>query len=610
IDKLFKQSPEYFNSFWKENKLEAINFILKVLGESNTKNTSIIIKWLEDWAYEIPANLIDNIVSVLKEVPKYENTEEKDRRKEILKKLQDRQRDLHINIGLENWKEKDQETIINNVKRIFKADTRIGYNALINKWLEWIVDGAQRNLVEYVREELKNRGKAILPMVSLLSKDLYSEEIIKDAVIEHVIPQPKLAEFYKKGGDNMDEHVIVEFKEWKNKLEISGRHSELLSVENPENARGFLQQMEIIIKEELKLTCVSVKRETSKKLAEMSDDSLIEFDDKDQINELKEAKKELKKYAIPVISKNLSKEEDSEIRENYSRILGNVGGREAVDALARAVVGNERTRDARQNLLSEYYLIPAKKRSEDAAQILSDAVKEARRTLSLLQWMSMITFGIGILLIAVGVWVAIFSPEGSNQLAGALSGIGGLAGIITHMVKAPLDRIQTAMANLVQIETAFTSFIWELNLNATYIQSQYVKDGILRESDISRTVERIEGAMELAMNLVSVYTDKDDKARYSILRSLNPPQALEGDVIAVYGNNLKNSLGVKNKNGIIAIDHEPIIVEIKEWTDNMVKFVLPNDFGNSVTKTHNISLFIDGIETNTLPLKVVRNTSK
>jgi hypothetical protein len=67
------------------------------------------------------------------------------------------------------------------------------------------------------------------------------------------------------------------------------------------------------------------------------------------------------------------------------------------------------------------------------------------------------------------------------------------------------------MANLVQVETAFTSFIWELNLNGTYIQSKYVAKGESHDEDIKQTVDRIEGAMNLAMILVAVYTEEGQR---------------------------------------------------------------------------------------------------
>ena len=199
----------------------------------------------------------------------------------------------------------------------------------------------------------------------------------------------------------------------------------------------------------------------------MSDSRFFDTDEQHE-----EIKNELSKHAVPVMAARLPKEADVNIRENSARLLGNVSGREAMDALVLAVVGDERTRAARQELLAKYYLDPSKQRSEEAAQILAHAVADARQTLRILRWLNITVFVVGILLLLTGTITALISQELATRVIGGLAGLGGLAGILVEMIKSPLDRIQNAMANLVQIETAFTSFIWELNLNGTFIQSQ------------------------------------------------------------------------------------------------------------------------------------------
>jgi hypothetical protein len=57
---------------------------------------------------------------------------------------------------------------------------------------------------------------------------------------------------------------------------------------------------------------------------------------------------------------------------------------------------------------------------------------------------------------------------------------------------------------LVQLETAFTNFIWELNLNSTYIQSLYVANGRLTDTSIAKTIERMEHAMMLTVKTVQI----------------------------------------------------------------------------------------------------------
>jgi hypothetical protein len=163
------------------------------------------------------------------------------------------------------------------------------------------------------------------------------------------------------------------------------------------------------------------------------------------------------------------------------------------------------------------------------------------------------------------------------------------------------------MANLVQIETAFTSFIWELNLNGTYIQSQYVAEGVLQDKDIAKTVSRIEGAMGLAMNLVSVYTHNGNTLKGNI-KSLSPSVTKAGSEITISGNCLNGVTPGAKGVGMILIDNEPSAVDIKEWNNHEVSFLFPEKLAPAEnSKIYRIGLLVDGVETNTLPLKVVAN---
>jgi hypothetical protein len=179
----------------------------------------------------------------------------------------------------------------------------------------------------------------------------------------------------------------------------------------------------------------------------------------------------LTKHAIPALARQLPNETDLEARESLARALANLGGREVADALVRAVVDEEKKRASRQDLLAKYYLEPSKQQSDDAAKILSGAVAGAKSTLKLLQNLNLTVFVVGMILLVAGVLTSLLNRDAATRLVGGLTGIGGLAGVITQLINNPLDRIQNAMANLVQIETAFASFIWELNLNGTIFKA-------------------------------------------------------------------------------------------------------------------------------------------
>jgi len=216
---------------------------------------------------------------------------------------------------------------------------------------------------------------------------------------------------------------------------------------------------------------------------------------------------ELHSHAIPVLARRLPNESDIETREGIARVLAWVGGREAVAAVTRAIGSEERTRRFRQELLENYYLDPSKKRGEQASEILQGAVAESKRTLRVLQGLNVMVFVVGLVIIGIGLAAALTGEDTSSRVVGLLAALGTLGGLIVQLIYNPLDRIQTSVARLVQLETAFTSFIWELNLNSTYIQSLYVANGRLSDASIAKTVERMEHAMMLTVKAVQITED-------------------------------------------------------------------------------------------------------
>jgi len=106
-----------------------------------------------------------------------------------------------------------------------------------------------------------------------------------------------------------------------------------------------------------------------------------------------------------------------------------------------------------------------------------------------------------------------------------------------------------------------------------YIQSQYVAEGILTNNEISQTVGRIESAMNLAMNLVAVYTEEGRQRVVTRINNLAPAAGEAGRPLAVHGQHLLgDSSQKKERAGIVAINHIPIAAENLSWTDDEVKF--------------------------------------
>lgn len=510
------------------------------------------------------------------------------------------------------------------IRKLIDLNSQDVTRDIVIRWVKWIAwDESYKLLIaETTADYLRMSPQAVLPLVDQFSMKLELDFDLKWYIASQGIPSsfsnmiikiyPELGDRRRKVPNQPKSYYESQGKDLLNSLENRSsafKDLKLQAIKMRWNWRVIVEKtIELLFQEELPVREAKVRERILKLLAEMSDSR---FFDKVQESIEIEMKKELTKNAVPVMAALLPKETDINMREKMARILCNVSGpeaQEAIDALVSVIVGDERTRAARQELLAKYYLDPSKQRSEEAAQILAHAVDDARQTLRVLRWLNIIVFIVGILLLLTGTITAVINQELATRVIGGLAGLGGLTGIMVEMINSPLDRIQNAMANLVQIETAFTSFIWELNLNGTFIQSQYVAEGKLTDDEIGQTVKRIEGAMTLAMNQVSVYTKVGQPRVISRIYDVSPAACPTNSMVTVYGQNLTGDKTEKKKEtGILFIDHKPIKVEKLDWKDQEVSFKLPEKI-NGIEKFIGlvwISLLVDGMETNALPFNVI-----
>jgi len=225
----------------------------------------------------------------------------------------------------------------------------------------------------------------------------------------------------------------------------------------------------------------------------------------------------------------------------------------------------------------------------------------------LLQQLNVATFVMGVLLIMGGVIISVASEELGGRITGVLAGLGGLAAILTQFLKDPLERIQRAMADLVQVQTAFTSFVWELNLNGTYIQSQYVAEGLLTDFDLRQTIGRIDHAMERTMHLIQVYADGQDLKQPTQLHYAVQNEANGDLTVTLFGQSLRGTGEPNEKDKFqLAINHKPVDAHIERWTDQMVIFTLDPTLRAQYNGSSRlwVSLLLNDKETNALPVIV------
>lgn len=423
----------------------------------------------------------------------------------------------------------------------------ITLKAILQKCVVWVASDRNGTLVDRAAAKARYLPGAVVVLLNLLNnrQHLSKQVEIQEYVLYSTLKEqqnPALSRVFKakqkKLADNqkqangkkkkaelleaeedhlikqLDKHTVAELYNWcyamrgrsKSYQDLIDSSIDSIGTRNTLNAKGVYHLakaiLDLLLHEKMIEREITVQKWITEILGEMSDRWYFE----DMEEEYAQIKAQLERLAIEPLSKRLPEEENIDIRENLVKILGNIGGRVAVDALVRTVTGEERKQAARQELLSEYYLKPSKARSEEASILLKDAVESAKRTMRLLQLLNLATFALGVILILGGITIATVSEELGGRVVGFLAGIGGLTAILTQFLKDPLERIQRAVANLVQVQTAFTSFIWKLNLNGTYIQSQYVAEGTLTDFDLRQTVGRIDHAMERTIEMVQVYS--------------------------------------------------------------------------------------------------------
>ncbi len=490
---------------------------------------------------------------------------------------------------------------------------------ILQQCILWVASNQYGPMVDRAAQKARQNSAAVSALINLLNnrQDIAKNEDVKkhvrlqvledqeDPVIQRVFHDGKLTK------DEYNQHTIESLYKWcYAQRERSKVYGDLIGIqeENMRKSDGELKP-EVVFeladsilsqlqKDELEERDIAVQKWITEILSEMSDDWYFE----DNREAYEEIKKQLERLAIEPLSKRLPLEENVDIRENLVKILGNIGGRVAVDALVRTVTGEERERDARQELLSEYYLKPSKARSEEASILLNEAVDNAKKTMRLLQSLNTATFAIGVILILGGVSISIISDELGGRVTGALTGLGGLAAIITQFLKDPLERIQRAMADLVQVQTAFTSFVWELNLNSTYIQSQYVSEGKLTDFDLRQTIGRISQAMERTMHLIQVYADGDVTQKERRLMYSLVSEDGDGFIVTVFGTGIiKNETDKENME--LAVNHTPVEAELQICTELYATFHVGGDVLAPAPGQKRIwlSLLVNGEETNSLP---------
>jgi hypothetical protein len=469
-------------------------------------------------------------------------------------------------------------------------------------------------IVELAGDRIRRSRDMVLPLLDQWERGLEVDDYVRDRLVERLVPT-----------DLKDACQALFARKDVPTPQLKRLHAWILEEQSAEAAalmqnggrslrttnRTLSKQIVDVLQPQLDKECeermLVVRRTFARLLADMSDSRFFDENEEEQ-QTFAAIAVQLTRHAVRILGRRLADEEDITTRESIARTLASIGGREAADVLTRAIVDTERTTKTRQDLLARYYLEPSKQRSDEAAAILHGAVGAAKRTLTLLQALNVLWFLVALSLTAAGAWVAFNGGDTAEVVGGSVAGLSGVVAVIIQMLRQPLAGIQNAVTRLVQVETAFASFIWELNLNGTYIQSQYVHTGILKDEHIRQTVERIENAMHLAMSSVARYVEEGTGAVMTPrLNAISPSYASASSTIVLLGDGLNPGSRNGRTPGHIAIDHLAIAPQKLVWADDRVEFTLPDDVigPDGGLKTVWVNVIVQGVESNALPLVAV-----
>jgi HEAT repeat protein len=583
-------------------------FVAAVLRDQSRDLRARAAEWIAKRASHIDARSVGRLIDVLTAMKDTDDDPEiQNKARAALIELTAQRRKLSILPLIELLRAHDEEKAHEALEQLDELSTSEASRSIVNEWVSWLALGRKGPLIESAADKLRQKPDSVLPLLNHLMLSMTLTEELKAVLLGELVPDEvlQLISQLRKDSGSLSDASRQRLSRWLRSTNAGiGQSEALLRADELES-----DLIEGIIQQGLEVKRANreqeVRRRISQHLLEMSEERFFGKDTEayERVN------RQLELHAVPTLSTRLSSEEGVEVRENIARILGNLGGKTAVDALARAVSGEERTRNARQQLLSTYYLEPSKEQSSEAARLLTTAVADARGTLRVLQILNFVFAAIGLGVLAIGLYLLLFTTTPELQLAGGAISVLAFFGLVLQIIREPLDRIQNAMNRLVQLETAFTSFIWELNLNSTFIQSQYVANGILSTSEVGDTVDRIEGAMRLSMDLVASYADEKPGSRITpSISSISPAVVKNGDRVRVRGMWLSGGRSSRGQHGVsVLIDHRPIRANVLSVSDYDVQF--RSSFESApvaadASQVHWLSLSIGGQETNALSLQI------
>jgi HEAT repeat protein len=186
---------------------------------------------------------------------------------------------------------------------------------------------------------------------------------------------------------------------------------------------------------------------------------------------------------------------DPQIASRASGALAQLGGEEAVRTLQAQ----------RAKALDTYTQLLGDADAQIMGQFNALMV-QAQRAFSMSLWMHGVIFGVGVVVLAVSLYVALAQGFDSfERYVGVGAAVGSLGTLLLLFYKDPLKNIRDSVTSLVKVNVVFLGYVRQINqIDATFKQMFLASAGF-GVDQMKQTVEQIQGSVKQTMDEVKAY---------------------------------------------------------------------------------------------------------
>ena len=169
-------------------------------------------------------------------------------------------------------------------------------------------------------------------------------------------------------------------------------------------------------------------------------------------------------------------------------------------------------------------------RGNQLVKLLLDAVTQLKGTHSRIQNMSAAFFILGIVIMGLGVFMALFGSAGKEVWGTILGAGGGLGAAVTMFYTGPLTKISNSVTNLIKLETAFLGYIRVVGEVDSAFQWQYLErlsgsQNVNIATIADATTRQMKEMMTHTMSLIDQYVAEETPSMTDLKRKLDEASA-------------------------------------------------------------------------------------